>query len=124
VNYPSGAIQIAFFTQGKTRIAGLFGHIQALGYRGFGIQCHQFLPWPHHLAGEAPTQIQSVEHDRAAESRRAGLLLGCRDQQTQFFFGMHSFGFTYRLDTSLAQQPLSRLVQQPIERIGSHEKPA
>src|SRR5438093_13692742 len=51
------------------------------------------------------------------------VLLRAGKEQTQFLFRMDKLNLADWLDASLAQQPLSGMVQQPIEGIGGDVKP-
>src|SRR5438093_9903324 len=50
------------------------------------------------------------------------VLLRAGKEQTQFLFRMDKLNLADWLDASLAQQPLSGMVQQPIEGIGRSEE--
>jgi len=93
VNDAQGSVQVAFFAQRESGISGLFCDFQTFGNTGFGIESGNFLAGTHHLAGNAPSQIKSVEDNVAAQYGCAGLLLRSCDYEPQFFLGMGAIAF-------------------------------
>ena len=67
VNDAKGLIQVAFFAERKTRIPRLFCDIHAFCNTGFCVKSTNLLPRKHHLAGNAPSQIQRVQNNVPAK---------------------------------------------------------
>src|ERR1043166_2479914 len=77
-------IQVASFTDGKSGEAGLFGDVDAFGYTGLSVQTHDFLAGSHDIAGDAPTQVESVEDEFAPKARGSILVVRGRKKEPQF----------------------------------------
>ena len=85
VNDAAHLVQVAALAKRESRVACSLGDFEALNDVGLGVEHGDFLPRTHHVARGAAAQFERVEHNLAAKSARARLLLRRDQQQAQLF---------------------------------------